>query len=203
MSKITVLTPLQVSDHDVAGPTRPDDLAKLSAPLTGMLTSELDGAQHDLGVTTAELLVAALGRALARAIGAGELRVDVAGQRISLACLTTRQCDATDVLYAVHRTFTTTVHSVPNGAVLPADISFSYFDAGLEPSLVNVIPAGGHVLALRAYPSGDAMQLDWWYDARRLDQTTVEDLAEQFPLALIELTSEAGPPLHRDSLAMA
>jgi hypothetical protein len=35
--------------------------------------------------------------------------------------------------------------------------------------------------------------MDWWYDARRLDAATVEELTEQFPLALIELTSEALP----------
>ena len=35
------------------------------------------------------------------------------------------------------------------------------------------------------------MQLDWWYDTRSFDAYTVEELAEQLPLALIELTSEA------------
>ncbi len=63
MSKTTVLTPLQVTDHDVAGPIRPDDLAKLAAPLTDTVTSELDEARRYLGVTTGELLVAALARA--------------------------------------------------------------------------------------------------------------------------------------------
>ena len=35
------------------------------------------------------------------------------------------------------------------------------------------------------------VQLDWWYDTRSFDAYTVEELAEQFPLALIEMTSEA------------
>ena len=40
------------------------------------------------------------------------------------------------------------------------------------------------------------VQLDWWYDTRSFDSYTVEELAEQFPLALIELTSEAMPQPH-------
>ena len=35
------------------------------------------------------------------------------------------------------------------------------------------------------------MQMDWWYDIRRLDRCTVEELAAQFRLGLIGLTSEA------------
>ena len=34
------------------------------------------------------------------------------------------------------------------------------------------------------------MHLDWWYDIRSFDRSTVEELAGQFPLALIELTSD-------------
>ncbi len=33
--------------------------------------------------------------------------------------------------------------------------------------------------------------MDWWYDMRRLDRCTVEELAAQFRLGLIGLTSEA------------
>ncbi len=142
---------------------------------------------------------------VARAIGDGEICVDVHGHHhpIRLGCTTTRQFDATAALSAVHRALGAGLHSVADGAVSPADISFSYLAAGPEPSVVDVIPAGGHALALRAYPGGGVLQVDWWYDGRRLDRTTVEDMAEQFPLALIELTSEASPLSHRDSLAMA
>ena len=46
------------------------------------------------------------------------------------------------------------------------------------------------------YRADDVVQLDWWYDTRSFDPYTVEELAEQLPLALIELTSEAMPPVH-------
>lgn len=188
MAKTRLLTPLRVADHDVAGRVRPDDLAKLSAPLTDMLTAELDEARQHLSVTTEELLLAALSRAVGRAIGDGELHVDVHGRPVSLCCVAARPFDATAVLTSVHRA----LHSSPNGAASAADVSFTYLDS-LEASHVNVIPADGHALVLRAYPSGDGMGLDWWYDSRRLAQATVDDLAAQFPLALIELTSEATP----------
>ena len=41
------------------------------------------------------------------------------------------------------------------------------------------------------YRTDGLVQLDWWYDTRSFEPYTVEELAEQFPLALIELTSEA------------
>src|SRR4051794_3369293 len=37
---------------------------------------------------------------------------------------------------------------------------------------------------------------DWWYDTRSFDAYTVEELTEQLPIALIELTSEAMPQPH-------
>ena len=42
--------------------------------------------------------------------------------------------------------------------------------------------------------AGDLLHLDWWYDTARLERYTVEELAEQFPLALIEITSDAAAP---------
>ena len=69
----------------------------------------------------------------------------------------------------------------------PSEIFFSYL--GTEPGL-------RHALELRAYRADDLVQLDWWYDTRSFDSYTVEELAEQLPLALIELTSEAMPQPH-------
>ncbi|MGE5695454.1 MAG: hypothetical protein ACM4D3_09515 [Candidatus Sericytochromatia bacterium] len=188
MSETRVLTPLRMTDHDVAGPARPDDLAKLSAPLTELLTTELDEARQYLGVTAEELLLAALCRTIGRAVGGGELRVDVHGHRVQLGCVSARPLDATGVLNAVHRG----LHSAVKSAVSPPAIAFTYYER-LEPSRVDVIPADGHAVVLRAYPRGGVMQLDWWYDTRRMAHTTVDDLAAQFALALIELTSEASP----------
>jgi hypothetical protein len=67
-----------------------------------------------------------------------------------------------------------------------------------------VLPIGGHVLEVRVRRTNDLVQMDWWYDARRLDRYTVEEMTEQFPLALINLTSDAVPPIRESvDLAMA
>ena len=49
------------------------------------------------------------------------------------------------------------------------------------------------MLELRAHREDELVQLDWWYDTRSFDRYTVEELAEQLPFTLIELTSEAMP----------
>ncbi len=47
-----------------------------------------------------------------------------------------------------------------------------------------------HPLALHIHRDTETtMHLDWRFDSRRFDHCTVEELAEQFPLALIEVTS--------------
>ena len=69
----------------------------------------------------------------------------------------------------------------------PAQIYFSYL--GTEPGL-------RHALELRVHRDDELVQLDWWYDTRSFDRHTVEELAEQLPFTLIELTSEASPPAH-------
>jgi len=38
------------------------------------------------------------------------------------------------------------------------------------------------------------VHVDWWYDADRYEPYTVEELADQFVLALYEVTSDALPP---------
>jgi hypothetical protein len=68
-----------------------------------------------------------------------------------------------------------------------------------------MLPSSGHALEVRVYRTGDDLvQTDWWYDTRRLDRYTVEEMTEQFPLALIDLTSDAVPPIREPAnLAMA
>jgi hypothetical protein len=39
------------------------------------------------------------------------------------------------------------------------------------------------------------LHLDWWYDTTRFDHYTVEELTEQFRLALFEMTSDAVAPV--------
>ena len=70
---------LRVADQDVAEPPHADDLAKLSSVLTSELTSEVDEAQRSLRLATDVILLAALGRAIARTVGDGVVAVDLAG----------------------------------------------------------------------------------------------------------------------------
>lgn len=174
---------LQVADHDVAG--RPD-LAKLSAPLTPTLTAELDGAAQNLPVPAEAIVLAALGRTIARTIGEGAVAVDLAGRdrAVSLPCASDRTTSATDMVAAVRRLLAAAPAEQCVAVRPPSEICFS-FD--------GETPASEHALELRAYRAGGVMQLDWCYDTHRFEPYTVEEFTEQFPLALIELTSEAIP----------
>jgi hypothetical protein len=205
MTNISVVEPLRVMDHDVAGPARLGDLALHSAPMTKMLTQELEEAQLYLQVTLDELLIAALGRAIGKTIGDGEVLVEVHGHAglISLMCSTARDADATEMLRAAHRKLAAVTETADDAA--PAcDVFFSYIGSVAEPSMCGLPPAEmvsnrGHAIALRVYRTGGLCHTDWWYDARRLDEGTIDELAEQLPLAVIEVTSEAMPPGHSDS----
>ncbi len=50
-------------------------------------------------------------------------------------------------------------------------------------------------LELRVQRIDGVLHFDWFYDPARLDEYSVQEMAEQFPLALIEITSDAGAPL--------
>jgi phthiocerol/phenolphthiocerol synthesis type-I polyketide synthase E len=197
-------------------------------------------------VATDEILLAALGRTIARTIGDGVVAVDLAGngrsvlepdvdlQRtvgwfttiypVPLTCATVQQASATTMLAAVHRTLAAVPNQgighgllryvyAPTALQLAAqplsDIFFSYvgtvpelpsgevpvqFDIETAMPVRETLPGLGHALQLRVYRTAGLLHLDWWYDSRRLDRSTVEELTEQFPLALIDLTSEAIPP---------
>ncbi len=180
---------LRIVDHETIEAPQTEDLAKFSAPLNSTLTGELDGAQWYLGVAAEEILIAALGLTIARTIGEGVVTVDVAGHAgaVRLACTSAGLATATELLSAVHRTLAAGSAAPKLAAQPPSEIYFSYL--GSEPGL-------RHSLELRAYLADDLVQLDWWYDTRSFDRQTIEELAEQLPLALIELTSEAMPPAH-------
>jgi hypothetical protein len=181
--------PLRIADHETADAPREADLAKISAPLDSTLTGELDGAQWYLGLAGEEILLAALGLAIARTIGEGVVPVDVAGHSgaVSLSCTSAGLATATESLAVVHRSLATGPAAPKLAAQPPSEIFFSYL--GTEPGL-------RHALELRAYRADGLVQLDWWYDTRSFDSYTVEELAEQLPMALIELTSEAMPAQH-------
>jgi hypothetical protein len=182
-------SPLRIADHETVDGPQAADLIKISAPLDSTLTGELDGAQWYLGLAGEEILLAALGLAIARTIGEGVVPVDVAGHTgsVPLSCTSAGLATATEALGAVHRSLSAG-WTAPKLAAQPAsEIFFSYL--GTEPGL-------RHALELRAYRADDLVQLDWWYDTRSFDSYTVQELTEQLPLALIELTSEAMPQPH-------
>lgn len=181
--------PLRIADHETTDAPRAADLAKISAPLDSTLSAELDGAEWYLGIPSGEILLAALGLAIARTIGEGVVAVDVAGRSgaVPLACTSAGLATATETLGAVHRALTAGPSASKAAAQQPSEIFFSYL--ATEPEL-------RHPLELRACRKDALVQLDWWYDTRGFDPHTVEELAEQLPLALIELTSEAMPQGH-------
>jgi hypothetical protein len=79
-----------------------------------------------------------------------------------------------------------------------SDILFVYGDMASSPA------GSGHRLELRAYRTDGVLMLDWRYDTRSFEAYTIEELSEQFPFGLIELTSEATAPiLATTELAMA
>lgn len=207
-SAVTALrTALQVVDHDIAGGLRAEQPHRLSAPLTSIVSAEADGAAQGLGLATDEILLAALGRTIARTIGAGVITVDVARdgravlQPVELTCATEDQLSASDAVWGVHRTLAITPHRRIGHGVLQyfggrqpvSDIFFNYVGAVTEPPAQA--PVSGHALELRVTRRAGLVHLDWWYDARRFDRATIQEFTEQFPFALIELTSEATPPV--------
>jgi hypothetical protein len=192
---------LRIADRDAPG--TPRATTRLAVPLTDMLTMELDGAAGALGLAADELLLAALGRTIARTIGHGVVAVDIARNGravlhpIDLICATERQVSADDAVGAVHRTLAAVPHRTIRHGILhyfgsahPASEVF-FNDLGERAVAPAGQPVTGHALELRLYRTAGGVQLEWWYDSGRFDRATVVELTEQFPFALIELTSEA------------
>jgi hypothetical protein len=194
---------LQLTDYDADGQPVRDDLAQHSAALSDVLSMELDGACAALGLTGEEVLLAALGRAIDRTVGGGVVTVDLTGlgtsvHPVTLSCAGPSVVPATDMLATVH-------HAVAAVSLHRARHEFSDHDFSNHDALADVLlavddltpgPAGfGHGLELHARRHDGVVVLEWWYDARSFEPYTIEELAEQFPLALIELTSEASAPI--------
>lgn len=189
--------PVRVMDH-LADATRSATMAKLSTPPSDELTAELDGACEWLGLPADEILLAALTRTVARTLGDGVMPVDIASERgamldaVVMVCATAQQASATEVLAAVHRTLAAAFERV---AAEPSDLYFNYIGEASEPTLVQKTPPGlGHALEVRVYRAEGDVHVDWWYDTSRFEAYTVEELSEQYRLALIEMTSDALPP---------
>jgi phthiocerol/phenolphthiocerol synthesis type-I polyketide synthase E len=94
------------------------------------------------------------------------------------------------------------------GATAPADIFFNYigaipdlpalgddvavqFDADTALPVREAIPGLGHALEFRVYRSAGVLNLDWWYDTRRVDAAAVQSLADGFSRTLLELIRDA------------
>jgi hypothetical protein len=190
---------LRVIDHDIAEGTAPV-LDKLSTVPSDEVTAEVDGATEWLGVAADEILLAALGRTIARTIGDGVVAVDVTGERrwllqaIPLLCAGSQQVSPTQMLRDVHRMLNAT-HAPSD--TLSSQIVLNYIGElpdGTDPSY-EMPPGLGYALELRVYRTDGLLHLDWWYDSARFDRYTIEELTEQFPLALFEMTSDAAAPV--------
>ena len=188
---------LRVIDHDIAEGTSPV-LKKLSTPATDEITAEVDGATEWLGLAADEILLAALGRTIARTIGDGVVAVDITGERrwllhaIPLTCATAQQASATDMLGIVHRML-----GAAHATSLPSEVFLNFIGTlpdGTTP-MYETPPGLGYALELRVYRTDGLLHVDWWYDASRFDRYTVEELTEQFPFALFEMTSDAVAPV--------
>ena len=188
---------LRIADHETAPGTSPT-FARMSIPATEEITAEVEGAASWLGLATDEILLAALGRAIARTIGEGVVIVDVTGERrwllhaIPLRCASSQQASPTEMLSGVHKAM-----GVPPRQGCRSEIFLN--DVGTLPDgttpTYETPPGLGYALELRVYRTNGLLHLDWWYDTGRFDQYTVEELSEQFPLALFEMTSDAAAPV--------
>jgi hypothetical protein len=195
----TAMPKLRVVDHDIAEGASPV-LDKLSMLPSEEVTAEVDGATEWLGVAADEILLAALGRTIARTIGDGVVAVDVTGERrwllhaIPLLCASTQQASPANMLRDVHRM----LNAAPApSSPLSSEVFLNYIGTlpdGTTP-MYETPPGLGYALELRAYRTDGLLHLDWWYDSTRFDRYTIEELTEQFPLALFEMTSDAATPV--------
>ena len=140
---------------------------------------------------------------------------------VPVNCTTAENASAAETLDEIHRTLDAVPHYgighgllryvyAPTARQLSAqpspDIFFSYVGTipELPPAqgpvqfdidpvmLVSEIPPGlGHALELRVYRSSGVLHLDWWFDTRRIENATVQELMAQFPVSLAELIDES------------
>jgi len=94
------------------------------------------------------------------------------------------------------------------GATAPADIFFNYigaipdlpvlgddvpvqFDSDTALPVREALPGLGHAIELRVYRSAGVLNLDWWYDTRKVEAATVQSLAHGLSRTLLELIADA------------
>src|ERR1700716_2286653 len=159
---------LRFADHDIAEGPSPV-LERLSTPASDEMTAEVDGATEWLGVAADEILLAALGRTIARTIGEGVVAVDVTGEArwllhtIPLTCATVQHASPTEMLGDVHRMM---AEAPPQGTLLRSDTFVNYVGTmrdGTKPTY-QTHPGLGYALELRMYRTDGLLHLDWWFD---------------------------------------
>lgn len=201
-------TPLRVADYDFDDDDDsagiPFVMSRLEAPMSQVIIDEVDGASRYLTLDVEILLIAALGRAIDRVIGPGQIVLDVVAaheraggalavvRRIPLQSVSCDTVPATEMLGSVCDAF---------GQVIadPDHVSEALFSYGMTP-INGSHPGPAHLLELRAYRGDGLLQLDWWYASSRFSANTIEELAEQFTLAAIELTAEAEPTVREPAI---
>jgi len=176
---------LDVFDRS-GGPASGREPAVCSTVASGELAGELDGAADFLGVQVEEILLAALGRTFGRTRGDGAVHVGVHGpsasRTVTLLCAASWPMGPSEMLQGAHNAMTAPATDV----AAPAEVALGVDAAGR---------ASEAALEVRVHRGDDGLRLEWLYDPARLDGYSVEEMAEQFPLALIEITSDAGVPL--------
>lgn len=154
------------------------DMAKLASRLDAVLTAEVTSPGVAGGAAFEVILVAALGRAIARTVGPGALTVVLDGERgprrTRLECSDLRSPGPAE----------------PLAAVTPADAAANgHAWVSYRSTVSGTTPPEGYLLALHARRGADVIYLNWWYDTRSFDRHTIEEFDEQLPLALIEVVS--------------
>lgn len=173
------------------------DMRRLEAPLLPVISAELEGGAEYLGVDAEVLLIGALGRAIERVIGPGRAAVDVAAakersggglavlRRLEVDCVPASDVDATAMVQSVRT-------ALAAATANPADVADVLFSYGMS-AIDGDHPGPAHTLEVRAFQADDVLHVDWWYARHQFEPYTVEELAEQFAYAVIELASEAMP----------
>lgn len=65
------------------------------------------------------------------------------------------------------------------------------WDSDSERTVRDTPPGLGHAVEIRAYRLGGALHVDWWYDCRRVSETTIGAVVERFVPTLMGLLEEA------------
>jgi hypothetical protein len=106
-------------------------------------------------------------------------------RRLEVDAVSASDVDATAMVQAVRGALAAAAAD-PNDV---ADVLFSYGMSAID----GEHPGPAHTLEVRAFHADDALHVDWWYARHQFEPYTVEELAEQFSYAVIELASEALP----------